>query len=38
MGKFTDKVGEVHKNNKGENFTIVRYKDNKNVDIQFEDG
>lgn len=38
MGQFTDRVGEAHKNNKGENFTIVRYKDNKDVDIQFEDG
>ena len=38
MGKFIDRVGETHKNNKGESFTIIGYRDNKNVDIQFEDG
>ena len=38
MGKFIDRVGEIHQNNKGESFTIIGYRDNKNVDIQFEDG
>lgn len=36
--KFTDRTGEKGINNQGYKMTIVSYKNNKNISIEFEDG
>ena len=38
MGKKLDRTGEVGYNNDGERMTIVRYVNNVDIDVQFEDG
>jgi len=36
--KIKNRVGEIHTNSTGENFTIIKYRGNKDLDVQFEDG
>lgn len=38
MSKFIDRTGEKIVNNRGEEFTIIKYTNNKNIDIQLECG
>lgn len=38
MSKFIDRTGELSKNNQGMRMKIIKYKNNKDIDVQFEDG
>ena len=38
MSKFIDRTGEISYNKQGEKMTIIAYKNNADIDIQFEDG
>lgn len=38
MSKFIDRTGEIGYNKQGEKMTIIAYRNNADIDIQFEDG